>query len=134
VRSLPEETVSPSFDEAFRPRLAAAAMPAARLGRRFTALPAAAGLAAVLVLALLGVLASRRGLPPDAMRTESVQTSAPAREVPRWLAACAAPTAGDCRHESPCASAATCGADVLVSTVSAGRFSETSPPAFARPQ
>lgn len=151
VRSLPEETVSAGFEDAFRRRLAAARGGGKPRGRS-PALLAAAGLAAVLVLAVLGALALRRPSPPDAAPTTDV------KEVPRWLASCGAPTAGECRRETPCASAsdcgvrplptaragvpadapcasaASCGTVFVVSTASAGRFSEASPPAFGRPR
>ena len=158
VRSLPEETVSAGFEDAFRRRLAAARTDADRTRRRSRVLVAAAGLAALLVLALLGPLVLRRASPPDAAPTPG------SNGVPRWLATCGAPTAGDCQRETPCASAAacgvlalhgepsagqapraavpagapcasaaTCGVVSVVSTASAGRFSQTSPPAFATP-
>jgi hypothetical protein len=152
VRSLPEETVSAGFEDAFRRRLAAARAGDGGPSGRSPVLLAAAGLAAVLVLALLGALALRRASVPAAAPATS------AREVPLWLASCGAPTAGECRLETPCASAlacggfplpaaraggwagapcasaSTCGAVFVVSTASAGRFSETSPPAFRRPR
>jgi hypothetical protein len=158
VRSLPEETVSADFEDAFRRGLAAARTGAGRPRGGSPALLAAAGLAAVLVLAVLGALALRRASAPAVAPTTS------AKEVPRWLATCGAPTAGDCRQEapcasalacgvlaldglsarhvsgaavpagSPCASASTCGAAFVVSTAAAGRFSETSPPAFGKPR
>ncbi len=159
VRSLPEETVSAGFEDAFRRRLAAARTGAGRRRRRSPALVAAAGLAAVLVLAVLGALALRRASPPDAAPTTR------SNGVPRWLATCGAPTAGDCQRETPCASALACGVVALygepsashaaravvpegapcaspatcrvvsvVATASAGRFSDTSSPAFAKPR
>jgi hypothetical protein len=157
VRSLPEEEVSTGFEDAFRRRLAAARTGAGRPRGRSLVLLSAAGLAAVLVLAVLGALAWRRASAPAAAPATS------AKEVPRWLATCGAPTAAGCRQETPCASAlacgvfpldglsaraaraavpagapcasgSTCGAVFLVSTASAGRFSETSPPAFGKPR
>jgi len=156
VRSLPEEAVSAGFEDAFRRRLAAAQTVAGRPRGRSPVLVAAAGLAALLVLAVLGSLALRRAPAPGAAPSSV--------GVPRWLATCGAPTAGDCQRETPCASAASCGVLALheepsageapraavpagapcasaatcgvvsvVSTASAGRFSQTSPPAFATP-
>jgi len=103
VRSLPEEAVSEGFEDAFRRRLAAARASAGRRRGRSPVLVAAAGLAAVLVLAVLGALALRRASPPGAAPPTS------SRDVPRWLAACGAPTAGDCQRDTPCASASACG-------------------------
>jgi anti-sigma factor RsiW len=151
VRSLPEETVSAGFEDAFRRRLAAARTGAGRPRGRSPALVAAAGLAAVLVLAVLGALALRRASPPDAAPTIS------SNGVPRWLATCGAPTAGDCQRDTPCASAsacgvlalpasraavpagacasaATCGIVSVVSTASAGQFSQASSPAPGTPR
>jgi Putative zinc-finger len=143
VRSLPEETVSAGFEDAFRRRLAAARTSAGRPRGRSWTLVAAAGLAAALALAVLGPLALRRASPPDAAPTTS------ANGVPRWLATCGAPTADDCQRDTPCASAsacgvlalparraaapagapcasaATCGIVFVVSTESAGHFSQT---------
>jgi hypothetical protein len=103
VRSLPEEGVSAGFEEAFRQRLAAARTGAGRGRRRSRVLVAAAGLAAALLLAVLGPLAWRRAPAPGTART------ATSEGVPRWLATCGAPTVGDCQRETPCASAAACG-------------------------
>jgi anti-sigma factor RsiW len=102
VRSLPAEAVSAGFEDAFRRRLAAARTAAENPRRRSTVTIAAAGLAAVLVLAVLGPFALRRASMPGEAPTRS-------NEVPRWLAACGAPTAAECLPDTPCASAATCG-------------------------
>jgi anti-sigma factor RsiW len=104
VRSLPEETVSAGFEDAFRRRLAAARTNAGRRRGWSPALVAAAGLAAVLVLAVLGTLAWRPASAPDGAPTTS------SSGVPRWLATCGAPTARDCQRDTPCASASACGA------------------------
>jgi anti-sigma factor RsiW len=152
VRSLPEETVSAGFEDAFRRRLAAAQAGAGRPRGRSPALVAAVGLAAVLVLAVLGPLAWRRASHPDAAPPPG------SNGVPRWLATCGAPTAGDCQRDTPCASALVCGTLALpaskaavpagapcasastcvvvsvVSTASAGQFSPTISPAFGKPR
>jgi anti-sigma factor RsiW len=154
VRSLPEETVSAGFEDAFRRRLDAARTGAGRRRGRSLALVAAA----VLMLVVLKPLALRRTSSPVTAPTES------SMGVPRWLATCAAPTAGDCQRDTPCASASACGVVALdglsarqapgatvpagapcasastcrivsvVPTASAGRFSQPRPPASGRPR
>jgi len=128
VRSLPEETVPAGFEEAFRRRLATARTGAGRPRGRSPVLVAAAALAAVLMLVVLKPLALRRTSPPVTAPTERTIG------IPRWLATCGAPTARDCQRDTPCASAETCGVVSVVSTASAGSFSQTSPPAFATPR
>jgi Putative zinc-finger len=114
VRSLPEETVSAGFEEAFRRRLATARTGAGKPRGRSPVLVAAAGLAALLVLAVLGSLALRRAPAPGAAPTTA------SVDVPRWLATCGAPTAGDCQRDTPCASASACGVVALYREPSAG--------------
>ena len=114
VRSLPAETVSAGFDDAFRRRLAATRAGAGNPRRRSTVTIAAAGLAAVLLLAVLGPLAWRR-IPMPSLAPATARPN----EAARWLAACDAPTAGDCQADTPCASAAACGIPALYEQPSA---------------
>jgi hypothetical protein len=102
VRSLPAETVSASFEDAFRRRLAAARTPAWRRRGRAVWITAA-GLAAVLVLVVVGLFVSRT------TPTPRVVPRAGSHEAPLWLAACGASTAVECYLETPCASSAACG-------------------------
>jgi len=126
VRSLPEETVSAGFEDAFRRRLVAARTSAGKPRRWSPALVAAAGLAAVLLLAVLAPLALRRAAsPPEAAPTTS------SNGVPRWLATCGAPTAGDCQRDTPCASASACGVLALDAEPSARRAPGAAAPAEA---
>ena len=104
VRRLPAETVSAGFEDAFRRRLASTRAAAGSPRRRPTMATAVAGLAAVLLLAVLGSFASRRASMPV-----EAPTAAMSNEVPRGLANCGAPTAAECVPDTPCASAATCG-------------------------
>ena len=64
---------------------------------------AAAGLAAVVLLAVLVPFALRRASVPGEAPT------ARSNEVPRWLADSVAPTAAECLPDTPCASATACG-------------------------
>jgi anti-sigma factor RsiW len=116
VRSLPPEAVSADFEDTFRRRLAATRTGAGRARERSPILVAAAALAALLVLAVLGPFPSRRvSLPAETPTTGS-------KAVPRWLATCGAPTTVDCQREMPCASPATCGVVSVASSASALRF------------
>ena len=125
VRSLPEEAVSAGFEDAFRRRLAATRTGAGRARGRSPVLVAAAALAALIVLAVLGPFASRRAsLPSEAPTTGS-------KAVPRWLATCGAPTAVECQRDTPCASAAACGIVALHGEPSARLASLAAVPAGA---
>ena len=107
VRSLPEEVVSAGFEAAFRGRLAAARTGAASPRTRSRGLVAAAGLAALLVLGVLGQRAWRLASSPGSGPVTN------SMGVPRWLVTCGAATAGECQKEAPCASAAACGVPAL---------------------
>lgn len=123
VRSLPGEAVSAGFEDAFRRRLAATRTGAGRARGRSPGLVAAAALAALLVLAVLGPFPSRRvSLPSEAPTTGS-------KAVPRWLATCGASTAVECQRDTPCASAAACGIVALRGEPSARHASLSAVPA-----
>jgi hypothetical protein len=125
VRSLPPEMVSAGFEDAFRRRLAATRTGAGRARGRSPVLVAAAALAALLVLAVLGPFASRQAsLPSEAPTTGS-------KAVPRWLATCGAPTAVECQQATPCATAAACGVVPLHGEPSARHASMGAVPAGA---
>jgi hypothetical protein len=125
VRSLPPEVVSSGFEDAFRRRLAATRTGAGRPRGRSPVLVAAAALAALLVLAVLGPFASRRAsLPSEAPTTGS-------KGVPRWLATCGAPTAVECLRDTPCASPTACGIVALHGEPSARHASTGAVPAGA---
>jgi anti-sigma factor RsiW len=107
VRSLPAETVSAGFEDAFRRRLAAARTGGGNPRRLSTVAIATVGLAAVLVLTALGLLVSRQ------TPTPRVVPRAKLNEVPQWLTACGARTAAECQLDTPCASATACGVGAL---------------------
>lgn len=104
VRRLPAETVSAGFEDAFRRRLATSLGVAANPGRRRWTTIAAAGLAAVLVLAALGSLALRQTFVPGEART------ARSNDLPGWVVTRGAPAASEPELDTPCASALVCGA------------------------
>jgi anti-sigma factor RsiW len=146
VRSLPEETVPAGFEDALRRRLAATRAGAGKWRRPAPALVAAAAIAAVVLVAVLGLPVLREASLP------LHQPAPSAAAVPRWLAACGASTASECLREMPCASAAACGVGApgqaeaacaspatcavlsVVPLASAGRFVEPGGPAPRTPR
>lgn len=134
VRSLPGETVSAGFEQAFRQRLAATrtAAKGARARRR---LAATAGLAAAVALVILGTVAwhrnSPRGEAPAPVAAQSqLDTPCASAAVCRVASFDREPSASHAPLAvvppgAPCASAATCGVVSVVSAAAAGRFAET---------